>query len=520
MDGLPTREQVSAAMQQKNWPKLLQMGQRLTRSDADDDGHFISAIAYRGMGQFENALKSFRKCAKAKSSRVDARIEAAELEQRLGRQAAAVKAVKSTLPKIDSNPHYLNKAGSIFMRAGLYGLALAPLQQARDQSPGQLKFEIDLADCLGKNGDLKQAEKLLTGLVQKLPKHQRLHYDLAKVRRATDRTHVDMLERLIGPDSDQDRENIFALFSLGKELEDLSHWSESFKYYKRGNDAAGAIAKMQGYDLQTDIKALEATVKSFTSQAIEPAGKGIRPNAVPVFIMGLPRSGTTLLEKIVTGHPDIESIDETYFLENAAKSFCGLSPREILRAEHIEMLASAPGSARIIQTYLDQVDYRRSGRSMFIEKYPMNFIFAGLICRHLPQAKILYMRRNALDVCFALYKQPHFRYSFDLEGLADYYAAYLKLEQHWAGIAGERIHFVDYEDLVAAPQQTVKPIMAYLGKAFSADLLDFHKRKEPSASASSAQIREKIYTRSVEKWRNWENDLTPLVNRLRDHGLV
>ncbi|HLF31162.1 MAG TPA: sulfotransferase, partial [Xanthomonadales bacterium] len=170
--------------------------------------------------------------------------------------------------------------------------------------------------------------------------------------------------------------------------------------------------------------------------------------------------------------------------------------------------------------YLAAVGYRLEGRPLFIDKYPFNFLYLGFIARAFPQARIVYLRRNPMDACFAMYKQSFFRFAYTLEDLGAYYIAWERLRRHWQVVLGERIIEVEYESLVAEPEAQIRTLLERLGLAFEPACLDFHLNTAPSATASSVQVREPAHTRSVNKWLNFKRQLEPLRAQLEQAGLA
>lgn len=508
--------QAKLLIRQKDWSRLEALSQQLVNSqDNMAYGYFLQGLVDKARGKFQGALKAFERAHKIDRSFDLAGLETAELLQRFGQQAQAIDKL-SALKTIPPGLH--GRVGDIYSKAGLHALATSPYETALGADPKSPNLQMNLAGNLAKCGEIDRARSLYEKLLGNYKDHQRLHYDLAKLSRATDETHYLQMREVLDGLKNEDDKNIFLLFALGKTAEDLDRNEEAFGYYRRGNQAAATVAARHGYQVDQDIAILDAFGSSFTKERLT-GFRRVETDATPIFIIGLPRSGTTLTEKILTGHSDIESIDESFFLENAFKAHCGLSPAQSLTPVHISKLSQDRSSARITEDYLAQSDYRRSGARYFIEKYPMNFLYAGLVARHMPQAKIICLLRNPMDVCFALFKQPHFRFSFELDGLARYYASFHKLIQHWRAAIPDQIHFVEYELLVENPDETVKNLMQFLGLDYSENLLKFHERQDVSASASSAQIREKLYSRSVGKWKFWERELAPLKAELLAQGI-
>jgi hypothetical protein len=174
----------------------------------------------------------------------------------------------------------------------------------------------------------------------------------------------------------------------------------------------------------------------------------------------------------------------------------------------------------IAARYLEAVEYRFGSKPMFIEKYPENFLYLGVIAKAFPAARLVHLRRNAMDTCFAMYKQSYFRYAYRLDDLAQYYVAYERLARHWRAVLGERLIEVGYEALVADQEGQTRKLLGALGLDFEDACLRFDENPTASATASAVQIRERMHTRSIDRWRHFEKHLEPLRKRLLAAGIA
>jgi hypothetical protein len=174
---------------------------------------------------------------------------------------------------------------------------------------------------------------------------------------------------------------------------------------------------------------------------------------------------------------------------------------------------------RIADGYLNAVRYRLGTPPFFIEKYPENILYLGFAAKAYPDARLVHLRRHPMDACFAMYKQSFFRYAYTLQNVGRYYAAYDRLARHWRAVLGERLVEVDYETLVGDPEVQTRQLLERLGLEFEPACLEFDRNQAASATASSVQVREKIHTRSVERWRNFERHLQPLRTVLEAAGI-
>ncbi len=185
------------------------------------------------------------------------------------------------------------------------------------------------------------------------------------------------------------------------------------------------------------------------------------------------------------------------------------------------MLEAAAGAdvRAIAKSYFELVGHKLGAAPMFVEKFPENFLYLGFIAKAFPKARIIHQKRAPMDTCFAMYKQSFFRYAYALEDLAAYYIAYERLARHWRDVIGERIIEVQYESLVTAQEEETHRLLEELGLPFEQACIDFEQNPAASATASAVEVRQKVHTRSIGKWRKFEKHLKPLTARLEDAGI-
>jgi len=504
------------AIQARDWQGTARLAREIIKLDSRQaEGHFLLGIAEKAMQQGEAARKCFARALKLDSSRYDAAVELAHQHAASGQFGPAFQILQEHEESIGDSPLYLDMAASVYARVGKWAEAWPLLERADALQPGVERIVASMANCAVSLGKLDEARALYRRLLQRNPDHQQNHYQLARLSTAIDAGHIEEMQAIIDRNGLPPRGNIFLNYALGKELEDLQRWDESFSCYEQGGDAAAA-ASVGNYEVGQDIALIDTIIDVCDSQWFESQQSDAPSSPTPLFIVGLPRTGTTLLERIVSSHSQVESAGETLMIEQLLRGRTGWVGE--IGPEHVRAAAKSD-MRRFAQDYLDATSYLLSGAPLFIEKYTYNFLHLGLIAAAFPQAPIVHLRRHPMDACFAMYKQPYFRFAYTQEDLGRFYVAYRRLMDHWRQLLGPRLIEVDYESLVADQESETRRILDGLGLEFEQATLEFDRNAAPSATASSVQVREKVHTRSVGRWRQFASQLAPLEKFLLDNGI-
>jgi tetratricopeptide (TPR) repeat protein len=306
-------------------------------------------------------------------------------------------------------------------------------------------------------------------------------------------------------------------FALGKALEDREQYAPSFEYYARGNALKRAAGRYRPevIEVNTRLQIEVCTPELFAHHQ----GSGA-PEADPIFIVGLPRSGSTLIEQILASHSQVEG---THELADILRIVVELQGRDwqLDNPRYPGVLAqmSAADFRRLGKKYLHDTRSYRSGKAHFIDKMPNNFRHIGLIHLMLPNAKIIDARREPMACCFGNLKQlfAHGQeFAYGIEDIARYYRTYLELMHHWDGVLPGRVLRVQYEDVVADLEGNVRRLLDYCGLEFEPACVEFYRTERSVRTASSEQVRQPIYREALEQWRHFEPWLGPLREALGD----
>jgi len=350
------------------------------------------------------------------------------------------------------------------------------------------------------------------------PDHGEAYYSLANLKtyRFT-AAEIANMQQQEGNTSAPLMSQVYLMFALGKAHEDLGKYHAAFNYYRQGNDLKRA---QSGYDAGKMSAELQAQQSFFSTDLFKARAACGHTASDPIFIVGLPRAGSTLLEQILASHT---LVDGTLELPNILSIAQSLRRRGQLadNREYPSILADLPDSELRYfgQKYLADTAIHRQGAPYFIDKMPNNFRHIGLIKLILPNAKFIDARRHPLACCFSAYKQLFAEgqeFSYDLGDLGQYYRDYVALMNHWHSVLPGDILQINYEQVVEDLEGQVRRLLDYCGLPFEAQTLNFHDTQRSVRTASSEQVRKPLYREGLNQWQNFSDELQPLQRQLAD----
>jgi tetratricopeptide (TPR) repeat protein len=511
------------AARRQDWATVDACAQNILEHDSvNPEGFFLTGLVMKASRQPAKATEAFARALELDADRYDAAIELANQHSFARRNADAAALLARYEGKLGNSPLYLDLGGTVYADIGMPERAWPLYQKANELQPGVDLFQANLAACGVYLGKVEEAKHIYKRLLERFPTHQRNHYQLARLEEARDTKHIEQMKEVLRSTNLSPDKNIFGYYAIGKELEDLGQWDEAFHYYKMAGDA---VASVSNYDVDTDLQLIDKIIEvcnkdwlaAETNEALtDTSGK------LPIFIVGLPRTGTTLTERILSSHSQVESVGETEFIQMVLRRESGVESVEKMNLAMIEAVAKK--DIRIIGNgYLDAVNYKLSDIPMFIDKLPFNFLYLGFIAKAYPHARIIHLKRNPMDACFAMYKQVFtwaYKFSYTLEGLGRYYVAYERLCNHWRDVLEEQQIEIEYESVVADQEGQTRALLEKLGLDFEEACLNFDQNITASTTASSVQVREKIHTRSVNRWKHFAKQLQPLKDDLGNAGIA
>jgi hypothetical protein len=335
-------------------------------------------------------------------------------------------------------------------------------------------------------------------------------------RQTAERNHVARLQALLATDTlDVDAE-LQLRHALAKECDDLGRYDEAFEHLRTGRSRKRAAV---GYDFSSDARLFDAVCGAFPDPLPLDAAASDR---APIFVVGLPRTGTTLVERILASHSQVVSVGESQNFGVLLKRASGTRDPVVLDVATIEW-AARHDLLDVGRRYVELT--RPAGEApRFIDKLPLNFFYLGCIARALPGARFVVVRRDPRDTLIANFSQlfattmPYYRYALDPCDIARYWLRFDALIAHWRRVLPGRLHEIQYERLVNEPQAATSAMLEHCGLGWEAACLEFQHNPSPVATASAVQVRRPLYSTSVGRWRRYAAQLEPALEVLRAGG--
>ncbi|WP_375206394.1 tetratricopeptide repeat-containing sulfotransferase family protein [Hyphococcus sp.] len=477
--------------------------------------HFLVGLTALEMNDLKTAASAFGSVVKLSPGHGAGWAQLARIFIRLGQPGRAEQALEKA---IAAAPGDAAAADLI----GIVSSSLGDQQQAKDWyaravslAPDRPAYQVNLASAEIFLGETEAAERTLTGLLAEHDVAQG-EWLLSSLKKAENPARADRLMQKADKAGD-DHARAFLAYAAGKEYEDVEAWEKAFAAFETG---AQAKRRTIAYDEAADEARFAALQETFDAGWSSKSRDG-HDDPSPIFVVGQPRTGTTLIERIIASHSMVESAGEL-------QQF-GLSVRRLTKSENPDRWApeTIRASAHVDtgalgKEYLRASAPMRKGAPRFVDKLPGNYLHIPLILAALPNAKIVHLTRDPMDSCFASYKQlfaEAYYHSYDQEEMARHHARYLKLMAHWREMFPGRVFDVSYEATVADLEPHARALIDYLGVPWEDRCLAFHEQKAAVATASAVQVREKTHTRSVGRWRRYGTALDPMAAALKNAGV-
>jgi Flp pilus assembly protein TadD len=479
------------------------------------DAVLLLGKARQMQGRFEDMLKLSESALRRSPQDPELQLQFVEACRFCGRHDRALEQLAQVERSARNDAGLLQKVAKLYVSAGKYEDAHRCYLRAVELAGNNPHYLYNLASSFIFMGDLGQAENTYSKVIFLAPDHYDAWHNRSTLRKQTaDDNHIRELEQALNSLTPDHVGETALCYALAREYEDLGEYELGFAWLKRGADGH---RRRLAYDVQTDVAMMQRIAELFDhGYAGTVKAAPLRPG--PIFVLGLPRSGTTLVDRIISSHSKVGSLGEIDDFAMAVTRLCwSLDKRQLLEAS----VRVDPG--QLGQSYLRSVAGYGLNRPYFIDKTPLNYLYIGLIAKALPGAAIVHLRRHPVDSCLAMYRtlfQAGYPFSYDLDDLAEYYIAYDALMRHWQALFPEALLDVAYEELVGSPERLSRKIIAHCGLDWEPACLEFDVNAAPVATASAAQVRKPIYRDALARWRRFENQLAPLIERLQKAGIA
>jgi tetratricopeptide (TPR) repeat protein len=469
------------------------------------------------LGRYEDAERILSQCLEIAPGFAAARHNLATMLYRQNKSEQAKAQIERLTDRDPRHPGYANLRAAILSRLGEYNTAIGIYETMLAEFPNQPKGWMSYGHALKTVGRQADCVAAYRKALELAPGLGEAWWSLANLKtvKFDDADRAAMAAGLEQSGlSDDDRLHLH--YALGKALEDAKLYAASFDHYAKGAAIRRAQVDHDPEENHADVARSRAVFTPALLAAT--AGQGcVAPD--PIFVVGLPRSGSTLIEQILASHSQVEGTMELPDLIVMARRLGGKANRRE-DSTYPEMLADlSPDALRELgEEYLDRTRVqRKTDRPFFIDKMPNNFAHTGLIHLILPNAKIIDARRHPLGCCFSGFKQHFARgqaFSYDLADIGRYYADYVALMDHFDTVLPGRVHRVIYERMIEDPEGQIRALLDHCGLPFEAACLSFHENDRAVRTASSEQVRRPIFKDAVEHWQNFESNLRPLKQAL------
>ena len=503
---------------QKHYKSVHQSSIELIKADVNDPvPYFLLGVIAAEHGNHRKAEELFQKAARLDPQCAYYPAHLAKTLSMLGHQNEAKQAAdRAAILPID-DAFLADTIGVVLSRAGYHETAIPMFEKAVDLDAKQANYHYNLGASAQFIGEFVKAKIAYENTLLLEPEFYRARSSLIALSKQTeDDNQLDTLIELFEGANDDADAQLQLGHAIAKTQEDLGRFPESLDWLLKGKAAKRRDLR---YDRNAGAKIFEAA-KQTANSLLKPS-KNAELGA-PIFIVGLPRTGTTLVDRILSSHPEVRSAGELNMFGGLVKEETGtssnlmLDPETLLKAADLDL-------TKIGQAYVENTKELARGAKHMVDKMPLNFFYAGLIHLALPNARIIALRRGAMDSCLSNYRQlfstqySYYNYTFDLEDTAFFYRGYDDLMTHWRkNLPSDRFIEVHYEDIVFDQENQTRRLLGHCNLDWNEACMRFHENEAPVATASSVQVRQPLYSGSIGRWKKYGDKLEGLRTALGD----
>ena len=486
------------------------------------DPHYYPALTklaelHAKQGKFEAAVALFGRVADARPDDATAHHNLAVALTEQGKTGAAIRVWRRAVALDPANPEEHCGLGRALMLQGDLEEAIDAFNEALRLDPGFALAYQNLGTAYADRGNFTEAERCYREAVGLDPELVEALFGIATVRRfgQDDKAEMARMESVLAREELSDQSRTYLHFALGKTNDDCGNYREAFAHYRAGNRLRREGLQFSPEDHARWISSIMAAFNGEFFAARR--GYGVK-SELPVFITGMPRSGTTLIEQILASQGEVHGGGEMGHVVDLSLELPKMLGKDVPYPGCVNGI-DAEMAAALGREYLARVQSAAPDASRITDKLPHNFLYLGLVALMLPGARIIHCLRDPMDVCLSVYFQKfdaRHEYSYDLKELSGYYQQYRRLMAHWGDTLPLSMLEVRYEDVVANPEQMTRRLIDFCGLEWDDRCLQFHRSKRTVQTASNWQVRQPIYARSVQRWKNYEEFLGPLKEILEE----
>jgi tetratricopeptide (TPR) repeat protein len=483
--------------------------------------HMLLGVVASEFGKLKNAVEFLDRAANLDDRSAETWAQLARVRS-LQRRFEDAEAAAKRARELNSDSAYIwDTLGVVYSRINNHALAAEMFRRAIDIKPDVASYWFNYGSSLQFNGEIEHAEEAYNTAIGLNDRFYKAHSALAQLRKQTkERNHVTRLTGLLDHVGDNADGELHLRHALAKECEDMARYDEAFAHLLAGKQRKTATLD---YNIKHDAAIFAEIARTFPpDQPITPATSS--PVDEPIFVIGMPRTGTTLVERILSSHPSVNSAGELQTFGLQLKRETGTPSRLMLDPETVAAAKNC-NIAAVGKRYLRE-GYRIAGlASRFVDKMPLNFHYAGFIHQALPNAKFVCLQRNPMDTILSNFRQlfavnfSYYNYAFDIKDTASYYLMFRDIIDRWQELLPDHMLQVSYEDLVENQEQVTRRILEHCNLPWEDACLTFEQNPSPVATASAVQVRQPMYRKAISRWKHYEKQLEPAQIKLEAAGI-
>ena len=475
------------------------------------EAHYNLGAVLNRLGRSEEAVAGYREAVRIKPDFVEAHYNLGNALKALGRSGEAAASYANALELAPEHAEAHNNLGAALHDLGRLDDAIASYRRALELAPDYAEAHNNVGTALNLQGRLEEAEASYASALRARPEFAEAHLNLSLVRKyRDDDAQIGQMLDLVAREDLSDQDRMLLDFGLAKALGDIGSHDRAFAFLVEGNRLR---RQALGYDIARSRSAFEAMKSAFSetvpvlAEPLEPRGGEAK---APIFVLGMPRSGTTLVEQVLASHSKVHGAGEIGLLDEA------IAPVDWQRATITTEVLRA-----IRHRYLGGLARFGVAEPFVTDKMPHNFGWIGFIATAMPDARIVHVKRDARATCWSIFKhffsQKGSGFAYDLEDVTEYYKLYVDLMAFWHERFPGRIHDLHYERLTEQQEEETRRLLDHVGLAWEDGCLEFHKTERVVWTASTAQVRQKMYRGSSEEWRKYERHLGAMIAALEGY---